>query len=104
MIKRRHSTSLARASFQDEDVNPNSYVNNIADCMLVLVLGFLVALIARYGVDLQAPVEDETQMTGIEVNMDADDDGKIDDNYQQRGSVYYDADSGNYYYVADEAR
>ena len=101
MLKRRHSVSLARSAAPDEDVNPNSYINNIADCMLVLVLGFLVALVARYGVDLQAPVEDETEMTGIEVNMDANDDGAIDDNYEQRGSVYYDSASGKYYFVQD---
>ena len=100
MIRRRHSVSLARASAAPEDVNPNSYINNIADCMLVLALGFLVALIARYNVDLQKEVVDDT-MTGIQVNMDANQDGAIDDNYEQRGAVYYDSQTGNYYYLAD---
>lgn len=101
MLKRRHSVSLSRPVEVVEDVNPNSYLSNVADCMLVLVLGFLVALVARYGVDLQAPAEDESKMTGIEVNMDANDDGAVDDAYEQRGSVYYDSASGKYYFVQD---
>lgn len=95
MIKRRYGTSLQRSAEPDEDVNPNAYITNIADCMLVLVLGLLVALITKYNVDLQqAPVD---EMTGIQVNMDQNSDGVIDDTYEQRGSVYYDKESGNYY-------
>lgn len=95
MIKRRYGTSLQRSAEPDEDVNPNAYITNIADCMLVLVLGLLVALITKYNVDLQqAPVD---EMIGIQVNMDQNSDGVIDDTYEQRGSVYYDKESGNYY-------
>lgn len=95
MIKRRYGTSLQRSAEPDEDVNPNAYITNIADCMLVLVLGLLVALITKYNVDLQqAPVD---EMTGIKVNMDQNSDGIIDDAYEQRGSVYYDKESGDYY-------
>ena len=99
MMRRRHSVALSRAGVPDEDVNPNSYISNIADCMLVLVLGFLVALIARYGVDLQAPSEEEDDLVGIEVNMDADADGEIDDNFESAGTVYRDAQTGRYYFV-----
>lgn len=100
-MRRRHSVSLSRAGAPDEDVNPNSYVSNIADCMLVLVLGFLVALVARYGVDLQAPVEEggDDGLVGIEVSVDSDADGEIDDNFESAGTVYRDADTGKYYLV-----
>ena len=99
MIKRRHSISVSRTGAADEDVNPNAYVNNIADCMLVLVLGFLVALVARYGVDLQAPAEEQEEIAGIEVNMDSNADGEIDDHYESAGTVYRDAQTGKYYLV-----
>jgi len=94
MIKRRYGTSLQRSSVESEDVNPSAYITNIADCMLVLVLGLLVALITKYNVDLQKPVE---ELTGVQVNMDQNGDGIIDDAYEERGSVYYDRESGNYY-------
>ena len=104
MIRRRYGHGLARAAAAEEDVNPNSYVNNIADCMLVLMLGFLVALIARYGLDLQVSTEEpEDEMTGIEVSLDANGDGTIDDNFVRRGEAYYDESTGNYYFVEDRA-
>ena len=99
MIRRRHSVSLSRAGVADEDVNPNSYINNIADCMLVLVLGFLVALVARYGVDLQAPAEEQEDLVGIEMNMDSDADGEIDDHFESAGTVYRDTQTGKYYLI-----
>ena len=94
MIKRRYGTSLQRTPAESEDVNPSAYITNIADCMLVLVLGLLVALITKYNVDLQKPVE---ELTGIQVNMDQNGDGIIDDEYEERGSVYYDSATGEYY-------
>jgi hypothetical protein len=97
MIKRKYSTSLNRGvAAPEEDVNPNSYLTNIADCMLVLVLGLLVALVMRYGVELATP-QDST--TGIQINMDVDDDGEIDGWYKESGTVYYDSSTGKYYMV-----
>ena len=103
MIRRKHSTSLRRTSdfnAAGEDVNPNSYLTNLADCMLVMTVGLLVALVTHYGVDLQKP---EDQTTGQEVIMDADGDGVIDDAYKKTGSVYYDESTGKYYMVQDDA-
>ncbi|MCR5846276.1 MAG: hypothetical protein K6G78_06925 [bacterium] len=100
MIKRRHGTSLNRTrGASGEDVNPSAYITNIADCMLVLALGLLVALIARF--DLQLDQQPEEQIIGIEVNMDADNDGVIDEGYEQKGEVYYDSATGKYYMVQD---
>lgn len=101
MIRRRHGRSLRGNAAPSEDVNPNAYITNIADCMLVLVLGLLVALISYYQIDLQRQ-EKEDDIIGIEVNMDANSDGVIDDNYEQAGSVYYDSETGQYYLVQSE--
>ena len=102
MIRRKHSMSLRRTSTVggvEEDVNPNSYLTNLADCMLVMTVGLLVALVTHYGVDLQKP---EDQTIGQEVIMDADGDGVIDDEYTKTGSVYYDEATGKYYMVQGE--
>ena len=101
MMRRRNSTSLARsrARAAEEDVNPNSYLTNLADCMLVMTVGLLVALVTHYGVDLQGSDE---PTTGQEVIMDADGDGVIDDGYEQTGRVYRDSATGKYYMVEDE--
>ena len=106
MIRRRHGHSLSRAQGGAEDmVDPNSYITNIADCMLVLVLGLLVALVSRYGVDLQNPDQSQDKvpdMTGVEVDMDENQDGVIDDRFAAGGTVYYDTVTGNYYYVSEQ--
>lgn len=102
MIKRRYGRSLQRVAEAEEDVNPNSYITNIADCMLVLVLGLLVALISYYQVDLQQGQEDSPQsITGIEVSMDSNGDGEVDENYERTGSVYLDPATGQYYLVQE---
>lgn len=96
MIRRKHTIGLRRENpFRDEDVNPNSYITNMADCMLVVMLGLLVALVAHYHVNL------DQQITGIQVNMDQNQDGIIDDNYQETGTVYYDENTGTYYMVSE---
>lgn len=101
MLKRRYGVSLSRFSYDNEDVNPNSYLVNVADCMLVLLLGVIVALIAYYNVDLSQAPETKDEIVGIQVNMDENDDGAIDNNYMRRGSVYYDEASGEYYFVSE---
>ena len=102
MIRRRYGRALTRAAADTgEDVNPNAYTSNIADCMLVLVVGLLVALVARYGLELQQPEDDPDKIVGIEVNMDADGDGEIDRSYQQAGTVYLDQETGQYYLVQE---
>ncbi len=99
MIRRKHSMSLRRqGGYVEEDVNPNSYLTNLADCMLVMSVGLLVALVAHYGVDLHQEQED---ITGSEVSMDADGDGIIDDGYEEAGKVYRDAATGKYYLVQE---
>lgn len=105
MMRRKYSRALVANGGAEEDVNPNDYIINIADCMLVLMLGFLVALITRYGIDLSQEVQQERDdvqdIIGIEVVMDVDKDGLVDDQYQELGSVFYDEKTGKYYFVQD---
>ena len=84
MIRRKHSLSLRRETVSDEeDVNPNSYLTNLADCMLVMSVGLLVALVTYFGLDLQ---KEEEPNIGYEINldeyeqivMDEDGDGEVD--------------------------
>jgi hypothetical protein len=97
MMRRKHSLSLHRSNaVVEEDVNPNSYITNLADCMLVMTVGLLVALVTHYGVDLQ---QSDEPMIGHEVEMDADGDGKVDDGFEQTGRVYRDSETGKYYMV-----
>ena len=99
MIRRKHGMSLNRGSgMGEDDVNPNSYLTNLADCMLVMTVGLLVALVTHDGVDLQST---EEPVVGQEIIMDADGDGYIDEGYDKTGTVYIDSATGKYYMVED---
>ena len=105
MIRRRYGRELSARVVAVEDVDPNASVVNIADCMLVLMLGILVALISHYGLDLtqpMQPVDENEDIIGIEVNLDADDDGEVDGTYERQGVVYYDPSTESYYFVQGE--
>ena len=86
MLRRRYGVSLQRPAQPDEDVNPNEYIVNIADCMLVLLLGMVVALISYYNVDLTQSSASNDEIIGIEVNMDENGDAVVWDgtDYDQR--------------------
>ena len=108
MMRRKHTVPLSRgyyAQSEGDDVNPNEFTSNIADCMLVLVLGLLVALVARFGLDLTALAEEtreDRDLIGLEVDLDVNNDGEIDTSYEKAGTVYYDNETGNYYLLTDE--
>ena len=99
MIRRSRRPLSSISEFDEEDVNPNSYITNLADCMLVLAVGLMVALITSFGLDLTQAAEPEIDTTGIEVELDQDNDGQIDEQFQQTGTLYYDAENGQYYLV-----
>ena len=85
----------------EEDVNPNAYISNIADCMLVLMLGFMVALISYFGIELEQESNPD-KIIGIEMNLDENDDGAVDGGYDRAGTVYRDSETGAYYLVTSE--
>lgn len=101
-MHRRNSRSLHRGGPSTrEEVNPNAYITNLTDCMLVLVLGLLVAIVAYYGIDLTESDAKSDEIVGIEVNLDEDDDGSVDSRYQQTGTVYHDEQTDSYYMLPD---
>ena len=99
MIHRTQGAGLLRTrQMADDDVDPSATLTNLADCMLVVVVGLLVALVAHYGIDLNKDVQ---PVTGTEIVLDANESGEIEDEgFTRAGSVYVDAD-GSYYMVQD---
>ncbi|NGM16812.1 DUF2149 domain-containing protein [Eggerthellaceae bacterium zg-893] len=83
-----------------EDVNPQAYIVNLADCMLVLACGFLVALVGAYNIQLTS-VEELDQAAMAEVDPESLEQGLADGSagnyYQDVGNVYRDPSTGIYY-------
>lgn len=81
-----------------EDVNPSAYIVNLADCMLVLACGFLVALIARWDINLNVSEVSEDDMQEISAAVSEEDLTEAGSGYTEAGKVYMDSD-GNYYII-----
>ena len=101
MARDFRSSRFRRGSSVGEDVNPSAYIVNLADCMLVLACGFLVALISFYNIDV-VPAEqlDESKLEEVEPEeMPA---GLIEGGgsyYVEAGKVYRDQNTGILYLV-----
>ncbi len=91
-----------RSSDLSEDVNPSAYIVNLADCMLVLACGFMVAMIAFWGIDLNSSLTDE-DMEKVEADVVPEDLSGSGSNYVEAGKVYVDTATGEYYILKQDA-
>lgn len=106
MIRRSNGNGLVKRRLsEEEDVNPSNYLSNMADCMLVLAVGLMIALVAHYGVDMSGATQVEQ---GQEVSRESiqDNSGSSDDadggDYTQLGTVYMDKTSGKWYMIPED--
>lgn len=95
----------SRASFRSntipEDVDPMTSMSGIGDVMLVFACGLMTALIVAWSVDLGAfsQVELGEEVEGLEESMPSENDAS--GNYVEMGTVYMDAETGQYYLVEE---
>ncbi|MDO4545313.1 MAG: hypothetical protein Q4C25_04080 [Bacillota bacterium] len=101
MIKRKKSGRLVRQKQFEEDINPMEGTSNLADAMLVLAVGIMLALIINWNVDL-------TQFVDLE-ELDAEalaeeeiDEVEADQALQEKGTVYQDPTTGRFYIRVEE--
>lgn len=104
MLKRK----LRRDSWESgEDVNPMESVANLADVMLVLAVGMMLALIAAWDVDMSPSGSLQPAQTVTPAGDDysqvwsEDGDSITDLGLTEYGKVYRDAD-GNLYILEEE--
>ena len=107
-LNRRSGTGkLNRGVFAAENVNPMDGMTNLADVMLVLVVGLLLALITYWNVDVAGvsggavaveqgrEIEDVSGLSGDSETPDED------AQYEEYGTVYRDPATGKLYMVTD---
>ncbi len=104
MLKRK----LHRDGAQGEDVNPMESVANLADVMLVLAVGMMLALVVAWNVDIAppsdyqpvesvAPADDYSQVWDSEEGGESPEDLGL----TEYGKVYRD-ENGNLYILEDD--
>lgn len=88
----------------DEDVNPMEYLSNLSDVMLILAVGIMLALILHWNVEINTSADATENPNKESVTFSDDDLESTDDmpeDAQAMGTVYYDPDTGKYYYRID---
>lgn len=101
MLRNNRFSSRHRFDSNDDSYNPMNGVSNMADIMLVLACGLMMAVILFYKVDLKATVNvvDKKQVKKTENMQMTDNDGHVKGKYKSRGSVYEDPKTGKLYIV-----
>ncbi len=97
-----------RMRAEDSPVNPMDGLGNLADAMLVLAVGIMLALILNWKLDIttvsaQEPEETETHIAIDEQDMRDTQAQELDEEKLQRvGALYYDEESGVFYAVTGD--
>ena len=96
-----------RMRAEDSAVNPMDGLGNLADAMLVLAVGIMLALILNWKVDITAvgrveePEDAPVAIDGSDIN-DAEKQ-EIDEEILRRvGELFYDEETGTYYAILGE--
>lgn len=88
-----------------EDVNPSAYLVNMADCMLVMACGLMVALVVAWNVTLPSATEviEGEKLSEVD-NMEeiTDPQSESGNSYIELGSVYQDPATGKLYMITDQ--
>lgn len=102
---RRLSARSLRSRSDDAPVNPMDSISNLADAMLVLAVGIMLALIINWNVDISSagqtadPAISFVQDDLTESQSSA---GTIEGDLTEMGKVYYDKETGTYYIVENQ--
>ncbi|MDO4518139.1 MAG: DUF2149 domain-containing protein [Bacillota bacterium] len=84
-----------------EDVNPMNYLSNLSDVMLILAVGIMLALIMHWNVPIETSNESTEQDSKESVTFsdsDLQNLEKMPEDAQEMGNIYYDPQTGKYYY------
>lgn len=113
MIKRFGSGKLTGGrTFLEDDASPTWGVTNLADAMLVLAVGIMLALVVNWRVDVsenliqEIDTNDKTRMQEISdidtITEDNLTDFTTGSGLEERGSVFVDPVTGKMYVIVSE--
>lgn len=108
MIRRFGTGKLNSGKKKEEDINPMDGVANMADAMLILAVGIMLALIMNWNVDISGmskPVEVDQakEVTDMENLEDGDvSEAASSNGLSELGKVYQDPKTGKMYMIVEE--
>ena len=93
-MRRLSARSLCSRS-DDAPVNPMDSISNLADAMLVLAVGIMLALIINWNVDISSAGQTADTPADPAISF-------VQDDLTEMGKVYYDKETGTYYIVENQ--
>ena len=107
----RYSGSRYGGASDSEDINPMDGLSNLADVMLVLAIGIMLALVLHWNIDVAPKTAVTTERHGEEISEidgfgDSEEkplDGDVDYEDMGSGRIYRDPATGKYYLVQENA-
>ena len=103
MIRRKRGGRLDRSDGYEEDINLMEGTGNLADAMLVLALGMMIAVIMSWSVDFATPSSSMKELNNAKTMSEKEvQEVNSDDSLQEKGTVYQDPDTGKFYVRVDE--
>ena len=78
-----------------------NYLSNLADAMLVLAVGIMVALVLHWNVELTPSQMQEESGSDSFTQEDLTGQEELPDSAEPAGEVYYDEETGSYYFVRE---
>lgn len=102
MIRRRSALAGFRSHSSEEEPNPMESVANMTDVMLVLAVALMLAIAARWNVNVTEAVQlDPSSLEPIDaqISEEAAQASGGDARYEEVGTVYRDIDTGELYVV-----
>lgn len=101
-MRRKYAHTLKRSGFEEEDVDPNASVSNMSDCMLLIAVAVMIALITHWNIDITGATQVDTDAMQHVDDPIVDAKGESSDGsteYEQAGTVYKDTKTGELYIV-----
>lgn len=104
MIRRFGTAKLKGEGIVKEDINPMEGIANLADVMLILAVGIMLALVMHWNVDIST--KEVTQKQEIKDMEDQEISEKIQSQkgFEELGTVYKDPETGKMYMVVREKK
>ena len=101
---RRLSARSLRSRSDDAPVNPMDSISNLADAMLVLAVGIMLALIINWNVDISSAGQTADAPADPAISFEQDDltESQSSAGMTEMGKVYYDKETGTYYIVENQ--
>ena len=111
-MRRRLRGRLGSGGFE-ENVNPMDGVANLADVMIVLAVGIMLALIINWNLDISAIAHTREDTRNVDTEnalaLDSESIEEVDEDAEQidsdgmekLGSVYFDETTGKYYIIVE---